>query len=118
MPCHYPQISEADKREMAADERTRKVRAELNDMAAMLCSACRSLQSYGFDFATNPLLDRWWANHLEEDRRRKEQERWEEELRIRTELRRQDAINLTRTKLLSEMTAKERALIREFDLYE
>lgn len=64
MPC-YDYESNQDKNNCLAD----KARLE-----SLLCSACGTLeQSYGYNFALNPLLHEWWYEHKETDVQRTEQ---------------------------------------------
>lgn len=49
-------------------------RKEIDKREKLLCSACRVLESKDYDFGMNPELDRWWAEHKEEDLKREEAE--------------------------------------------
>ena len=41
---------------------------KIDDLTAMLCSACKALEGdYGYDFDKNPLLSRWWDDHKKAD---------------------------------------------------
>ena len=97
MPCHSscgplipPQISQK----------------EMSTVESLLCSACRSLESAGFDFGKNPELDRWWHAHEEADAKRRVEE-------ARVKLERERAIDLANTKKVSELTKEERALLKK-----
>lgn len=48
----------------------------------MLCSVCNYLESIAYNFALNPLLDRWWYAHKQTDLKQKEVELQEESARI------------------------------------
>lgn len=45
-------------------------RKKIDDLTAMLCSLCRWAADNGYDWAQNPLLDRWWDEHKKEDDKR------------------------------------------------
>jgi len=82
----------------------REKREQISRLEILLCSACRVLAGMGFDFGTNPDLDRWWDAHDKEDleaRRKAARER----------LRHQRALHLSETKTWAQMTPKERALV-------
>jgi hypothetical protein len=40
---------------------------ENKKLESLLCSACRALDKYEFDFDLNPRLSEWWARHKKED---------------------------------------------------
>lgn len=61
---------------------TPKENEVINDLTAMLCSVCNYLESISYNFALNPLLDRWWYAHKQNDLRQKEVEFQEESNRI------------------------------------
>lgn len=82
MPCTY----EETPAERAAARRThdeqvaKRVRDELDPL---LCSACRSLEGFNFNFDLNPALSVWWAKHKEIDEAREAKEavkRWEDRI--------------------------------------
>lgn len=119
MPCRTDPMPE---RQEVLDAKTiRTLRNELkqseNEFTAMLCSACKTLEALGFDFGTNPLLDRWWTAHKEEDRKRelvKEQKRQHDAAK---KLRKQKAILIAETKILKDLTDEDRALLAEFEMW-
>lgn len=78
----------------------------LQPRADLLCSACRALEASGFDFATNPELDRWWAAHKKEDELRQLKEARERQERL-------EALALAGTKLVADLTPRERDLLRK-----
>ena len=82
----------------------RKERERSSKLEVLLCSACRSLVSLGFDFGVNPELDRWWAGHERKDIERRREA-------AKEQLRTQRALHLSETKTWAEMTPKERALV-------
>jgi hypothetical protein len=89
---------------MDLERNLKEVRAERSKLEILLCSACRVLAGMGFDFGTNPGLDRWWDAHEKEDleaRRKAARER----------LRHQQALHLSETKTWAQMTPGERALV-------
>lgn len=73
---------------------------------ALLCSACRALESFNYDFELNPALSKWWAAHQKEDDARETAEK-------RKRLRWERARHLADTKPVTTMTAEEIALLRE-----
>ena len=50
----------------AAENEMIQVKASLK---ILLCSACRTLERYGYDFDENPTLSQWWDRHKKEDLR-------------------------------------------------
>lgn len=73
MPCTYVESAgEISARQNAHDEEVR--RKEWLKWKALLCSACRALEDFKFDFDKNPELSRWWDKHKQEyaERERKE----------------------------------------------
>jgi transposase-like protein len=81
---------------------------EHNEMRELLCSTCRILAAHGFDFGTNPQLDRWWNNHRKEDEAR---EMAEAKARVEKNI----AVELTK-KPLAELTSTDRQLLRKYNL--
>lgn len=63
MPCR------CDDGPPVRDEVSKKDKTIAN-LEEMLCSACTQLDTTGFNFALNPMLDKWWHKHKEEDNRR------------------------------------------------
>lgn len=85
--CYSPNNSGVTIDEVKAliDESKRSTPKEnevINDLTAMLCSVCNYLESISYNFALNPLLDRWWYAHKQNDLRQKEVEFQEESNRI------------------------------------
>lgn len=76
------------------------------DIVPLLCSACRSLEKLGFEFATNPELDNWWHNHEEADAKRRLAE-------AKEKLSREEAIRIANTKTLAQLTADDKKLLRK-----
>lgn len=79
------------------------------DLRTLLCSACRVLEATGFDFGTNPELDRWWADHKAEDQKRQIEEARERQERL-------EALNIAGTKLVRDLTPRERNLLRKYKI--
>lgn len=63
MPCY----GGPDEDDSSCLNETRK---ELGETEALLCSACRELESQNYDFDKNPQLSRWWDKHKKEDQKR------------------------------------------------
>lgn len=61
---------------------TPKENEVINDLTAMLCIVCNYLESISYNFALNPLLDRWWYAHKQADLKQKEVEFQKESNRI------------------------------------
>jgi len=64
MPCRY------DDGQIVGDEISKRDKT-ISNLEEMLCSACTQLETTGFNFALNPILDKWWGKHKEEDNIRK-----------------------------------------------
>ncbi len=82
------------------NDNTDKLKKKNSSLEVMLCSACRTLESYNFDFDTNPQLSVWWHKHKEEDEARKEKE-------AKDKFKRNYLINLINTKKVNELSKKE-----------
>lgn len=85
--CYSPNNSGVTIDEVKAliDESKRSTPKEnevINDLTAMLCSVCNYLESISYNFSLNPLLDRWWYAHKQNDLRQKAVEFQEESDRI------------------------------------
>ena len=39
---------------------------------SLLCSACRTLERFGYDFDENPALSQWWSRHKKLDALKKQ----------------------------------------------
>lgn len=76
-----------------------------DNLTVLLCSACRALESLGYDFAQNPSLDKWWDNHKKEDR-----EREIEELR---EQRQREYVKTLLEKPVGQLEKDELKFLRE-----
>lgn len=63
MPCR------CDEGQIVGDEISKRDKV-ISNLEEMLCSACTQLDNTGFNFALNPMLDKWWHKHKEEDNRR------------------------------------------------
>lgn len=61
MPCYDP-----------PDRKTKTVYRKDPRLVSLLCSACRALELFKFDFGLNPLLDEWWDKHKKEDKKKNE----------------------------------------------
>lgn len=85
-------------------------------MSPLLCSACRSLEKLGFSFAENPALDKWWDNHKKEDAAREERERRAELARLRKAAEERQAIEVAKSKRISELTTSEKSLLKRYGL--
>lgn len=108
MPCRYDEMPH----EIAAresKERTKIVNDAVNKatapLEAMLCSACRELESNGYDFDKNPALSVWWHKHQLADA---EEQRAEE---VKKFVER--AITEALQKPLSQLSDDEKALLRK-----
>lgn len=75
----------------------------------LLCSACRALERFGYDFDENPALSVWWSNHKAEDARKAEAAKAEEDKRAYRKAKAQEAM----AKPLNQLTAEETQLLRE-----
>ena len=85
--CYSPNNSGVTINEVKAlinesKQSTPKENEAINDLTAMLCSVCNYLESISYNFALNPLLDRWWYAHKQNDLRQKEVKFQEESDRI------------------------------------
>ena len=76
-------------------------------LESLLCSACRALRDYEYDFALNPRLDEWWTKHKAVDEKREAQE-------IKERLGRAEAKRIAETKMIFEMTKEEMKLLRKY----
>lgn len=104
MPCTYVEsASEIAARQNAHDEEVR--RKERLKWEALLCSACRALEDFKFDFDKNPELSRWWDKHKQEDA---ERERKENAARLEKE-----AVDVLLRKPLAELTKEDKKLLRK-----
>lgn len=97
MPCYD---SRDDNREQV--QQARKIEP-------LLCSACKALEDMGFDFSKNPSLDQWWDKHTKRDLERKRQEARERQSLL-------EATHLAGTKLIKDMTADEKRLLKRHNL--
>jgi hypothetical protein len=99
MPCSDGGVPYSPSKEELAE------RAFIKRAHGMLCSACRALESFGYDFDLNPELSDWWAKHKAEDeeRQRKEQAK-------RLELER---VNEVIKKPFKDLTADEKNLLKK-----
>jgi hypothetical protein len=75
----------------------------------LLCSACRALERFGYDFDENPALSVWWANHKAEDARKAEAAKAEADRLAYRKAKAQEAM----AKPLNQLTDEERNLLRE-----
>ena len=89
----------------------------LKAMEPLICSACRALAQYGYDFDLNPALSEWWTAHEAQDaarvaaeRQRQEDER-EAEKRIAYHKR---IIGELLLKPLGQLTPDEVALLKQY----
>lgn len=99
MPCSDGGVPYPPSKEELAE------RAFTKRAPGMLCSACRALEGFGYDFDLNPELADWWAKHKEEDAERERKEHAK-----RLELERVDAIIKKPFKDLSE---EEKRLLKK-----
>lgn len=76
-------------------------------LESLLCSACRALRDYEYDFALNPRLDEWWAKHRAADEKREAQE-------TKERLERAEAKRIAETKMIVDMTKEEKKLLRKY----
>ena len=51
-----------------------ELRKEPKSKEALICSACRALEDFGFDFDKNPELSIWWDRHKKADAAREKKE--------------------------------------------
>lgn len=72
---------------------------------SLLCSACRALERFGYDFDENPELSEWWAKHKAED---EERERKEQAKRLELE-----RVNEIIKKPFKNLTAEEKRLLKK-----
>jgi hypothetical protein len=86
-------------------KRLEKSKAELEEM---LCSACRALVNYNFDFGLNPQLDKWWDKHQKEDQKRELAE-----LKLKQE---KEHVTRLLNKPLSELTREDKKLLNKHGL--
>ena len=109
MPCTYVESeSEIVARSNSHDEEVR--RKERLKWEALLCSACRSLEDFQFDFDKNPELSRWWDNHKKEDA---ERERKEQAKRIELEW-----VNEILQKPFKSLTDDDKVLLKRYGYLE
>ena len=78
-------------------------------LSSLLCSACRELESKNYDFDKNPALSEWWAEHKRADEAR-------ELATLRNKLRREQAMEIAKTKTIAQCGKTELALLKEFKL--
>ena len=81
-----------------------KLRNDLASKEALICSACRALEEFGFDFDLNPELSVWWDKHKQDDAQR-------EKKRDAARLRKERAAILA-TKPFSELTEAEKKILK------
>lgn len=104
MPCTYLETPA----ERAAIQRTHdeQVAARVrNELEPLLCSACRALEGFGFDFDLNPALSVWWDKHKKDDEAREAAEalkRWEDRIV-------KDALN----KPFNKLSVEEKSLLNK-----
>jgi hypothetical protein len=72
---------------------------------SLLCSACRALEQFGFDFDTNPELSEWWDKHKKEDA---ERERKENARRLELE-----AVSEILRKQFNKLTDEDKRLLKK-----
>lgn len=104
MPCSDGGWSERE----AEQERSREVHAlrnQVNTMEPLLCSACRQLEEYGFNFDKNPALADWWANHKRKDEEREQREAREQIVK--------NTIKLLSKKSIDKLTKEDIAFLRK-----
>lgn len=104
MPCAYDESTE----EIAERQRKRDqalVKEETKKYEALLCSACRELESQGYDFDKNPALSIWWHEHkMADEKERLEAQALEFEKR---------SIMAALAKSIVELNDDEKALLRK-----
>lgn len=71
----------------------------------MLCSACRALEQFGFDFDLNPELSDWWAKHKREDEAREKRE-------AKERLEKEQVVEIAK-KPFNKLTAADKALLKK-----
>lgn len=100
MPCRdYPDSDFSNNNEI------KRLQNEISMLDSLLCSSCRVLQSYGFDFDTNPRLSEWWHRHLVKDEAKEKE-------RIKKELQKKIAFELTK-KPVNELTKEDIELLKQ-----
>src|SRR5574343_702856 len=75
-------------------------KSETEKYIILLCSSCRKLEEFGFDFAQNHELDRFWDQHKKEDEKRRLAELREKEKFLLEEIRIKE--NMEKLKLILE----------------
>ncbi len=100
MPCSDGGIPYPPSKEELAE------RAFIKRAPGMLCSACRALEQFGYDFDLNPELSDWWAKHKAEDAERERKEHAK-----RLELERVDSIL---EKPFKSITDGEKLLLKKY----
>lgn len=111
MPCNdggWTRAEEEHERKRQLDIAIRNSPV-FQQMEAMLCSASRVLERYGYDFDENPKLSVWWATHKAEDAAREQREAQERQRKAY----RQGVIEAALKKPVSELTAEEKQLLKE-----
>ncbi len=99
MPCSDGGVPYPPSKEELAE------RAFIKRGPGLLCSACRALDSFGYDFDLNPELSDWWAKHKAED---EERERKEQAKRLELE-----RVNEVIKKPFKDLTADEKNLLNK-----
>jgi len=117
MPCRSDYMNDGGAAEIAvANEKTRKVKAELDRITRLLCYACKKLgnNSGGLpraeDLAIHQELYKWWTEHQIADAKREAEEkrRKDKEEATRKEKKRLEGI---RREALSKLTSEQRKVL-------
>lgn len=74
-----------------------------------MCSASRSLERLGYDFAENPELDRWWDSHKAKD----EERRRDEDRKREAERLKQEQLDAIMKKPFCDITKQELRLLKQ-----
>ena len=67
MPCSDGGPSYTRNEIETARESTTRAKGRIDELEAMLCSACRVLTRFEYDFDENPALSVWWDKHKAQD---------------------------------------------------
>tara|TARA_R110000787_G_scaffold286340_1_gene404258 strand:- start:2081 stop:2395 length:315 start_codon:yes stop_codon:yes gene_type:complete len=74
-------------------------------LTVILCSSCRALEVFEYEFEMNPELDVWWADHKKEDENRKKEE-------TKARLRKEKAITISEM-AFKDLTKADMKLLKE-----